>query len=104
MTSEELREALDDLGWLEFYEVRSRDDHPDSGAVSPPSFPRRLEVIAAGIDPGLLNGLAQTPGYLVWALRLCPHVLGADCQALAREHRDSDDHTVRYWARHLQRA
>jgi hypothetical protein len=103
MMYEQLLEALDALGWEEFYEMRSHDDHPERYPAAAPSSPRRLEAIAAAMDPGLLIRLADTPGYLVWALRLCPHVAGASCEALAREHSDSDDHAVRYWARRLLR-
>jgi hypothetical protein len=100
MTPEELLQALDSLGWEEFYEVRSHDDHPERDSP-PPSIPRRLESLGAELVPASLTRLARTPGYLVWALRLCPHVRGADCSALAGPHRDSDDHAVRYWARRL---
>lgn len=102
MTPEELLQALDSLGWEEFYEVRSHDDHPERDAA-PPSVPGRLDSIGADVTPAMLDGLARTPGYLAWALRLCPHVRGADCDALARQHADSDDHAVRYWAQRLLR-
>jgi hypothetical protein len=101
VTLEDLVKTIDVLGWDEFFEVRSRDDHPERPAAGPPSAPPRLKAIGAEIDPHLLLELSQTPGYLVWSLRLCPHVSGANCAALAREHSDSDDHTVRYWARRL---
>jgi hypothetical protein len=106
VTLESLLKDLDALGWHEFYELRARDDGNEPSTRSDPprgaaSLVPRLASLAAGIDAATLTELARTPGYLVWALRLCPFVSGVHCGALAREHVDSDDHAVRYWARKL---
>jgi hypothetical protein len=103
VTLRELQDALDVIGWEEFYAVRSYDDHPERNVGLTPSIGRRLESLAEGIDAKLVTELAHTPGYLVWALRLCPYVIDANCDALAYEFRDSTEYSVRYWARRLLR-
>jgi hypothetical protein len=103
MTAEELKAKLDEFSWDEQmeFEMSERDEQTASAMMK--EIESRLAALGKELTPGLLDILEQDSGYLVWALRLSPHVPGDVAARRGQRYLRHPDSVVRYWAELLQR-
>jgi hypothetical protein len=97
----ELMRRIDEIAWHEQIEHTLAERRAPVAAPDLAAIESKLQALAAHVDGDLLRALQHEQGYLVWALRLAPWVEPLQARQLAREHVDSSDARVRFWARQV---
>jgi hypothetical protein len=98
MTVEQLKATLDEFSWDEQMEFEMSERDEQSASAMMAEIESRLAALGKELTPGLLDALEQDSGYLVWALRLSPHVPGDIPSGRGRRYLGHPDRNVRYWA------
>jgi|SRR2546423_1354213 len=103
MTVEELKEKLNDLSWEEQMEFEMSERGAQDSTDAMQEIERKMRELARQVTPPLLDQLEQDGGYVVWSLRLSPHVPGDSPARRGRRFLHHADRSVRYWAAEIIR-
>lgn len=98
MTLQELKQSLNELAWHEQMDFEMSERRNDSGADEMEDTESKIRDLGKKLTTTLLDKLEQDQGYVVWALRLSPHVPGDTPVVRAQRLRNHPETNVRYWA------
>ena len=104
MTIDELIERLDDLSWEEQMNFEMTERDAEYARQIAPEIERAIQELAGVITPVLLDQLEREEGYVVWALRLSPHVPGDNPSQRGQRYLNDPNGNVRYWAEQIASA
>jgi hypothetical protein len=102
MTLEELKERLNALSWEEQMEFEMSERSAQGSTDATQEIERGVQELARQVTPSLLDQLEQNDGYVVWSLRLSPHVPGDSPARRAQRFLHHADASVRYWATEMR--
>ena len=98
MDTNELKRELDEIHWEEQMEFELTEADPQSGESLHFEIQKKIKELAYILSSIDLDNLQQDDDYIIWALRLSPHVPDDDSRSRAKnflKHRDSQ---VRFYA------
>jgi hypothetical protein len=101
VTLNKLKKILNDLSWDEQMEFEMSERDPNSSQNMREKINQKIRELAVQLTPSLLDILEQDKGYLVWVLRLSPHVPGDAPKKRAQRFVNHQDSEVRFWANKL---
>ena len=96
-----LTKQLDELSWEEQMAFEMSERHPYPPDEEYQRIEEKIHRLGRRLTPPLLDTLEKEAGYLVWVLRLSPHVPGDDPVRRAERWRHHEDAQVRYWAEQI---
>lgn len=97
MTLEQLKQALDDIGWDEHAAIEANEGRSPTDQVEIDTV-QRLRQIGSQLTSAELDSLERHSGYASWVLRLSPFVAGDDPTLRARNYKNDANGDVRFWA------
>ena len=98
MTVNELKQVLNNMAWEEQIEFEMSERDCTQFSERPAALERKVRQVARNLNSTLLDELQQDEPYVVWALRLSPHVPGDHALERARPFLQHPDGDIRYWA------
>jgi hypothetical protein len=98
MNIKELIERLDDLSWQEQMNFEMSERNSEYAHQTALDIEGAIRKIASETTSILLDQLEQEEEYVVWALRLSPHVSGDKPSERGKPYLKHSDSNVRFWA------